>query len=149
MAPLRPRERAALRQAVIDQLHAEGRRTRDEALAARLRGAPPILYSFARKLRRLRQERGPTSAAQRGHRTGSALAQKAGITSAFLSQLERGQREPSLPTLAKLAEVLAVPIGDLLAPVEPPPPPPTPPTPTRHRAPRRKPKPARSRKRSR
>jgi transcriptional regulator with XRE-family HTH domain len=126
-----PRDRAAFRQAVIAQLHAEGRRIRDEALAARLRGAPPILYSFARNLRRLREERGPTSAAQREHRTGSALAQAAGITAAFLSQLERGQREPSLPTLAKLAEALAVPIGDLLAPVAPPTP--SPPTPTRKR----------------
>ena len=46
------------------------------------------------------------------------LSQELGCTASFLSQLERGQKEPSLATLRKLSEVLGVPIASFFLPEE-------------------------------
>src|SRR6266542_2635075 len=53
------------------------------------------------------------------HRRGLKLddvASGAGITLGYLSQIERDLTVPTLPTLARIAAVLAVPIGRLFAP---------------------------------
>ncbi len=42
------------------------------------------------------------------------LSQKAGISTSFLSELERGNKRPSLSTIDKLAAVLNVPPGELM-----------------------------------
>ncbi len=44
------------------------------------------------------------------------LSEEIGCTASFLSQIERGQKEPSLTTLRKLSEVLNVTISALLLP---------------------------------
>lgn len=46
------------------------------------------------------------------------FSQEIGCTASFLSQLERGQKEPSLTTLRKLSEVLGVPIASFFLPEE-------------------------------
>lgn len=46
------------------------------------------------------------------------FSQEIGCTASFLSQLERGQKEPSLTTLRKLSEVLGVPIASFFLPDE-------------------------------
>lgn len=57
-------------------------------------------------VKKLREERGLTQA---------ALAKKAGVTEAYVSMIEGGIRKnPSLPTLKKLANALGVPVGELL-----------------------------------
>ena len=48
------------------------------------------------------------------------FSQEIGCTASFLSQLERGQKEPSLTTLRKLSEVLGVPIASFFLPEEEP-----------------------------
>lgn len=52
----------------------------------------------------------------RDHRgmTSTALAEKAGIAQAFLSQIETGKREGTIDTLKKLAAALNVTIDDLV-----------------------------------
>lgn len=59
----------------------------------------------------------------REHRTASGLTQeklahKAGITTAFVGQLERGKKSPSLWTIARLSRVLGVPMKDLVGAAE-------------------------------
>jgi DNA-binding XRE family transcriptional regulator len=56
----------------------------------------------------------------RDHRgmTGRALAQAAGISPAYLSEIEHGRKAPSLATLRRLADVLNVDLDDL-APAAP------------------------------
>ncbi len=44
----------------------------------------------------------------------SALAEKAGITQPFLSQIEGGKREGTVTTLRRIAEALSVAIDDLV-----------------------------------
>jgi len=46
------------------------------------------------------------------------LAEAAGVTSAFLSQIEGGQRDGSFDTMRKLAATLGVTLDDLAAPAE-------------------------------
>ena len=43
------------------------------------------------------------------------LAERTGLSNAYLSQVERGRHEPSLSVLAAIAEALAVPLETLLA----------------------------------
>jgi DNA-binding XRE family transcriptional regulator len=52
----------------------------------------------------------------RGHRglTARALAVKAGIAPAYLSQIETGRREGKIETLKALAEALGVTVDDLI-----------------------------------
>lgn len=42
------------------------------------------------------------------------LAEAAGISAPFLSQIEHGQRNPSLDTLKRIAQVLSVDLDDLI-----------------------------------
>lgn len=63
-----------------------------------------VVRPIARNLRRLREQTG---------RSLSALAQEAGISKSTLSQLERGQGNPSIETLWSLAKVLGVPFAAL------------------------------------
>jgi transcriptional regulator with XRE-family HTH domain len=46
--------------------------------------------------------------------TQEALAEKAGVSRAYLSRLEMGRHDPPLSRLRKLAKVLKVPIEKLL-----------------------------------
>lgn len=57
------------------------------------------------KLRQLREERGLTQ---------SELADQVGIVTSFISLMEHGERQPSIDTLAKLADVLGVGIDELM-----------------------------------
>lgn len=52
----------------------------------------------------------------REHRglTATALADKAGIAQAFLSQIETGKREGTVETLRKIADALSLTIDDLV-----------------------------------
>lgn len=57
-------------------------------------------------IRRLREQEDMTQ---------GQLAKKAGVTQGYIAQLEGGLRKnPSLPTLKKLARALGVPVGELL-----------------------------------
>ncbi len=57
------------------------------------------------KLKRLREQRGLTQ---------EALAQKAGISRAYLARLEMGRHDPHLSRLRKLAKALGVKVGRLV-----------------------------------
>lgn len=48
----------------------------------------------------------------------SALSADIGCTASYLSQIERGLREPSLPMLRKLSEALNIPMVSLLSPAK-------------------------------
>jgi transcriptional regulator with XRE-family HTH domain len=48
-----------------------------------------------------------------------SLAKDVGVTASFLSQVERGLADPSLGTLRKIAEMLGVPVFELLLEDEP------------------------------
>ena len=50
--------------------------------------------------------------------TARALAEAAGVTPAFLSQIEGGQRDGSFETMRKLAAALGVTLDDLAPPAE-------------------------------
>ena len=58
-----------------------------------------------RNIRRLRKERGLTQ---------EQLADQAGMAMRYLSGVERGEENPTLRFLAKLADALGVPLADLL-----------------------------------
>ncbi len=58
---------------------------------------------IGKKIRELRKERGLTI---------KEVAERAGCTASFLSQLERGKTEPSIAMLKKIADVLNVNIVD-------------------------------------
>lgn len=60
---------------------------------------------FGREVRRRRKERGLTL---------EQLAELADLTQNYIGSLERGQRDPSLSTIASLAYGLGVPAGALL-----------------------------------
>ena len=45
--------------------------------------------------------------------TQTALAQKAGISPSYLSQLEQGRRDPKLTLISKLAHALGIPVAVL------------------------------------
>ncbi|HTI86088.1 MAG TPA: helix-turn-helix transcriptional regulator [Alphaproteobacteria bacterium] len=65
-----------------------------------------IRKKLAENLRRIRLERGLSQ---------EALALEADIDRAYMSGLERGVRNPTVMLLAKLANALKVPLGDLIA----------------------------------
>jgi transcriptional regulator with XRE-family HTH domain len=57
-------------------------------------------------VKKLREQEGLTQA---------GLAKRAGVTEAYISMIESGARKnPSLPTLKKLARALGVPVTELL-----------------------------------
>ena len=65
----------------------------------------PVVRRFARRLRQAREVAGLTQA---------ALADRAKLAQPYLSQLERGIREPSIVTVVNLAKALGVPVTALL-----------------------------------
>jgi len=68
----------------------------------------PEAEIFGKTLRRIREAREPKL-------TQDALAHAAGLTTNFYSDIERGQKVPSLTTVLRLALALNIPPGDLLA----------------------------------
>lgn len=64
-----------------------------------------IHVRLAKNLRRLRKAKGLSQ---------EAFAFEAGIHRTYISDLERGQRNPSLAVLERLAVALSVSAGDLL-----------------------------------
>ncbi|SSC23800.1 transcriptional regulator, XRE family with cupin sensor, partial [Klenkia terrae] len=62
------------------------------------------------RIRKLRVERGMTIA---------ELATAAEVSTALISQVERGLTDPSMATLRQIAKVLAVPLFDLFQPASP------------------------------
>lgn len=46
--------------------------------------------------------------------TQAALAERVGVHRIYIAQIEAGTKTPSLPTLAKLAKALSVPVTALL-----------------------------------
>ena len=60
---------------------------------------------FSIRLKQIRKRRGMTQ---------EALAEKAGVSRAYLSRLEMGRHDPPLSRLRTLAKVLKVPIEKLL-----------------------------------
>lgn len=79
---------------------ASERRTENLAIAA----------AFGRRVRQLRIEHGLTQ---------EELAEAAGLHPTFVSNVERGYRVPTLPTVLRLANGLKVNLGDLLAGLDP------------------------------
>lgn len=63
------------------------------------------LEIFAANLRRLREERGLSQ---------EALAHAAGLNMTHVARIERGEREPGIRTVAKLATALDVDLGPLM-----------------------------------
>ena len=80
----------------------------DGEIAAQIK---PELVKLGQRLRSLRSERGWTL---------EELAQRAGVSDAYLSRLESGERQPSLAVLFNLARVYGLSLPDLFksAPVE-------------------------------
>lgn len=69
-------------------------------------GEPTMdLIALGGTLQRARKEQGLTVA---------QLSQRAGVSSGLISQLERGQGNPSFQTLSRLAEAVRVPLGHFL-----------------------------------
>ena len=64
-----------------------------------------IKEKFGRHLRKLREAKNLTQ---------EELADKAGMHSTYIGQIERGLRNPSLVNLQKLAKALRVSAGELL-----------------------------------
>lgn len=60
-------------------------------------------------IRKLRKKRGLTI---------RELSDKADLSTDFISDIERGRKEPSVTTLSKISDALGVKIGYLLNPVE-------------------------------
>mgnify|MGYP000843565931 CR=1 FL=1 len=67
-----------------------------------------IYKEFGAKTRQLRLSMGLSQ---------ETLAFKAGISTGFLSHIERGGKKASLQTVGRLAQALGVPIGHLFTPV--------------------------------
>jgi transcriptional regulator with XRE-family HTH domain len=65
-----------------------------------------LKLAIGRRVRSARLERGWT---------GTELAARTGVTSAFISQIERGLGTPSLSTLLRLIVALDITVGDLFA----------------------------------
>ncbi|MEX1046434.1 MAG: helix-turn-helix transcriptional regulator [Actinomycetota bacterium] len=64
---------------------------------------------FGEALREIRKKKGLTQ---------ETLAHKAGITPAYVGQLERGLKSPSLWTIHRLSQVLGVPMRDIVGATE-------------------------------
>jgi transcriptional regulator with XRE-family HTH domain len=58
------------------------------------------------RVKRLRQKKNLTQA---------TLAERVGVHRIYIAQIEAGTKTPSLPTLAKLAKALGVPVTALLS----------------------------------
>ncbi|EAR23519.1 helix-turn-helix domain-containing protein [Nitrococcus mobilis] len=89
--------------AAADEVMAALKRGEEELIPAELGDA---LMQGESPIRVWRQYRGVTQA---------ALANAAGITAAYVSQLEAGKRQPSVEVLRAMARKLSVDIDDLLS----------------------------------
>jgi transcriptional regulator with XRE-family HTH domain len=72
---------------------------------------PDIRVLVGKNVRRLRNA---------GCLTQEALAEKTGLSSVYISEIERGRRNPSVLVMADIAHALRVDVRELLNP-EPPP----------------------------
>jgi DNA-binding XRE family transcriptional regulator len=80
--------------------------TSDFALPRNITGGNVSPRRLATVIRKLRDAEGLTQ---------EELAKKAGVTQSYIAQLESGlKKNPSLPTLKKLARALGVPVTELL-----------------------------------
>jgi transcriptional regulator with XRE-family HTH domain len=68
-----------------------------------------LVKGFGAVVRQLRKERGVSQ---------EGLATKAGIDRAYMGSLERGRRNPSLTTIARVARGLDLPISELIREME-------------------------------
>jgi len=64
-----------------------------------------VRQRLARNLRKLRQAKGVSQ---------EAFADEAGLHRTYISDLERGSRNPTITVVEKIARALEVPIGKLL-----------------------------------
>ena len=64
----------------------------------------PILIALGEQIRAARQEKKLSQL---------ALAILSGVSKSYLSDLENGRRNPSVLLLARIADALGVPLGDL------------------------------------
>lgn len=69
----------------------------------------PLLAALGRNVRRRREERELTQ---------EKLAEKAGLDPTYISEIERGQRNPGIKNVAKLAKALAFTTAELLKGVD-------------------------------
>jgi transcriptional regulator with XRE-family HTH domain len=74
--------------------------------AARARGVDSPDLALARALRRLRERDGSTQ---------ERLAHYAGITTASLARIERGQANPAWTTVRRVASALEITLAELMA----------------------------------
>ena len=72
--------------------------------------AAKSLKAFGRSIRSYRKQRGMSQ---------EDLAEKSGLSRNYVSDIERGVRNPSLLALIKLSRALRVPLRDLLEDVGP------------------------------
>ena len=72
--------------------------------------AAKLLKTFGRSIRSYRKQRGMSQ---------EDLAEKSGLSRNYISDIERGVRNPSLLALIGIAKALRMPLRDLLADVEP------------------------------
>jgi transcriptional regulator with XRE-family HTH domain len=70
---------------------------------------PTALESFAANLRRAREAAGISQ---------EEVALRAGLDVSNVSKYERGERDPSVTMVARLAEAVGVPLAELFAEVE-------------------------------
>lgn len=72
--------------------------------------AAKLLKTFGRSIRSYRKQRGMSQ---------EDLAEKSGLSRNYISDIERGVRNPSLLALIGIAKALRMPLRDLLADIEP------------------------------
>jgi transcriptional regulator with XRE-family HTH domain len=72
--------------------------------------AAKLLKTFGRSIRSYRKQRGLSQ---------EDLAEASGLSRNYISDIERGVRNPSLLALIGIARALRMPLHDLLADVEP------------------------------
>jgi transcriptional regulator with XRE-family HTH domain len=59
---------------------------------------------FGKRLREIRQDKGISQ---------MELGDRINVTATYIGRIERGERSPSLPTIARLAHALSVSVADL------------------------------------
>jgi transcriptional regulator with XRE-family HTH domain len=72
--------------------------------------AAKLLKTFGRSIRRLRKQRGLSQ---------EALAEACGLSRNYISDIERGVRNPGLLVMVALAKALKVPLPELVEDIEP------------------------------
>ena len=68
--------------------------------------ADPVVALFAARLRRMRHARSWSLA---------ALAEKSGVSSAGLSNIENSKADPGLSTVARIARAFDIPLGEMVS----------------------------------